>query len=141
MIGPALIAKPIMKMSNAKMAKFRHFCVAHLHYWFCHERRPDHLGALLGNLPTCGPRSRSDIQHRNKLDRQRHCGYDVPFAPRRARQRQYVSPLWRAEHTLHHILRALRSGDKGCVAGEDRGESSDGSALEADWAADRSLDS
>ena len=78
---------------------------------------------------------------RNKLDRQRHRWYDVPAAPRRARQRQYVSPLWRAEQTLHHFLCDLRSGDKGRVAGEDRGESSVGSALEADRTIPRSLDS
>ena len=60
-------------------------------------------------------------------------GHDVPVAPRRARQRQYVSPLWRVEHTLHCFLPDLRSGDQGRVAGEDRGESSVGSSVEADW--------
>jgi hypothetical protein len=49
--------------------------------------------------------------------------------------------MTKQEQARADFLRDLRSGDKGCVAGEDRGESSVGSALEADWAIGRRLDS
>ena len=35
------------------------------------------------------------------------------FADTNAQMWGNVSPLWRAEHTLHHFLRDIRSGDEG----------------------------